>query len=155
MPTRIADSLYGIAIAVWVGGMLAIGYLAAPVLFAQLADRTLAGNLAGAMFRIMGWAGLGCGTFLLLYLVARRGWRAARGGIFWIVAGMLAITAASQFGIQPLLAQLKSDALPRQVMESALRSRFATWHGISSGLYLVQSVLGLWLILIQDRGRGR
>ena len=57
-----------------------------------------------------------------------------------------------RFGIQPLLAQLKADALPREVMESVLRSRFATWHGVSSILYLVQSLLGL--VLVIGRGRG-
>jgi hypothetical protein len=31
-------------------------------------------------------------------------------------------------------------------MSSAIRERFATWHGISSLLYLVQSVLGLFLV---------
>jgi len=152
---RIADALYSLGIAAWVGGMLAIGYLAAPVLFAQLGDRALAGNLAGEMFRIGAWVGFGCGGYLIVFLLARKGWRAMRTAIFWVVVAMLAITAAGHFGIQPLLAQLKADALPRQVMESALRSRFATWHGISSGLYLVQSLLGLWLVVFQDRGRGR
>jgi hypothetical protein len=52
-----------------------------------------------------------------------------------------------------LLAQLKADALPRQVMESALRDRFAAWHGVSSGLYLIESLLGLWLVIWQERGK--
>jgi hypothetical protein len=37
-------------------------------------------------------------------------------------------------------------------MESVLRDRFATWHGISSILYLVQSVLGLLLVVGGARG---
>jgi hypothetical protein len=65
---------------------------------------------------------------------------------------MLVLTLLSQFGIQPLLAQLKADALPREVMESVLRNRFATWHGVSSILYLVQSVLGLLLVVGAGRG---
>jgi hypothetical protein len=59
---------------------------------------------------------------------------------------MLLLTLVSLFGIQPLLAQIKADALPREVMESVLRNRFATWHGVSSILYLVQSLLGLLLV---------
>jgi hypothetical protein len=47
---------------------------------------------------------------------------------------------------------LKLDALPREVMESVLRDRFATWHGVSSILYLVQSLLGLWLVVWSSRG---
>jgi hypothetical protein len=40
-------------------------------------------------------------------------------------------------------------------MESAMRDRFATWHGVSSVLYLVQSLFGIVLVLLPDRGRGR
>ena len=141
------------AIALWVGGLFAIGYLAAPVLFAQLSDRMLAGNLAGAMFTPMAWVGMGCAAYLLLFQLVRHGWRALKLSTFWLVTVMLLLTVAGHFGVQPILAQLKTDALPRQVMESALRDRFATWHGISSGLYLVQSLLGLWLVVLQERGR--
>ena len=149
------SALYSVAVTVWVGSMLAIGYLAAPVLFAQLSDRGLAGNLAGAMFTYTAWIGMGCGAYLLLYLLGAKGWRAIQSGVFWIVVLMLALAAAGHFGVQPLLAQLKADTLPRQVMESALRSRFATWHGVSSVLYLVQSLLGIALVVLQERGRGR
>jgi MFS family permease len=151
----LASALYGVAIAVWVGGLLAIGFIAAPVLFAQIADRSLAGSLAGAMFVIVAWIGMGCGAYLTLYLVLAKGWRAIQSGVFWIVLLMLALTAAGHFGVQPLLAQLKADALPRQVMESALRDRFSEWHGVSRVLYLLQSLLGIALVVVQDRGRGR
>lgn len=149
------SALYAIAVTVWTGSLLAIGYLAAPVLFSQLTDRGLAGNLAGVMFTYTAWIGLGCGAYLLLYLMFGRGWRAVKSSVFWIVLAMLALTVAGHFGVQPILAQLKADALPRQVMESALRSRFATWHGVSSVLYLVQSLLGIVLVVLQDRGKGR
>jgi hypothetical protein len=98
---------------------------------------------------------LGCGAYLVLFLLFGKGWRAIQSGVFWIVLLMLVLTAAGHFGVQPILAQLKADALPRQVMESALRSRFATWHGVSSVLYLVQSLLGVALVVLQDRGRSR
>jgi MFS family permease len=149
------SALYNIAVALWVGGLFAIGYLAAPVLFAQLADRSLAGAVAGAMFSVMAWVGLACGTYLLLFILAGKGWRAIQSGVFWIVLLMLALTVAGHFGVHPILAQLKADALPRQVMESALRDRFSTWHGVSSALYLVQSLLGIALVALQERGKGR
>jgi MFS family permease len=149
------SALYNIAVALWVGGLFATGYLAAPVLFAQLADRSLAGAVAGAMFSVIAWVGLACGTYLLLFILAGKGWRAIQSGVFWIVLLMLALTVAGHFGVHPILAQLKADALPRQVMESALRDRFSTWHGVSSALYLVQSLLGIALVILQERGKGR
>ena len=65
---------------------------------------------------------------------------------------MLLLTAVGQFGIHPLLAQLKADALPREVMDSVLRDRFVAWHGISSILYLLQSLLGLMVVVCAGRG---
>lgn len=149
---RLADALYHLAITLWVGALLAIGYLAAPTLFAQLADRTLAGSLAGEMFKWVAWLGIVCAAYLLLFLMARRGFGVLKSVVFWLVLAMLGLTAAGYFGIAPILAQLKADALPRQVMESALRDRFAAWHGISSVLYLLESLLGVALVVMQGRG---
>jgi MFS family permease len=139
----------------WVGSLLAIGFIAAPLLFARIADRAVAGALAGDMFIFAAWVGLASGSYLTLYLLLVKGWRAFQSGVFWIVLLMLALAAAGHFGVQPILAQLKADALPRQVMESALRDRFATWHGVSSALYLVQTLLGIALVVLQERGKGR
>ena len=149
---RFADALDTIALTLWVGGLWAVGYGVAPTIFSTLADRQLAGMLAGKLFALIGWVGLVCAIYLLLSMLFRFGVRALRRWVFWLLLTMLALTAASQFGIQPWLAQLKAEALPREVMESVLRDRFATWHGISSILYLVQSLLGVLLVVGSGRG---
>lgn len=149
---RVSEALYLVAITLWVGGMWAIGYVAAPVLFSSLGDRQLAGLVAGKLFALIGWIGLGAAAWLLLFLVVRWGGAVFKRAVFWLVVLMALMVAASQFGIQPLMAQLKADALPREVMESVLRDRFATWHGVSSILYLVQSLLGVWLVAWSGRG---
>ena len=87
------------------------------------------------------------GPFVLL----RVGTTALRRWNFWLLVLMLLLTAVSLFGVQPLLAQLKADALPREVMESVLRNRFAAWHGVSSILYLIQTLLGLLLVTSSGR----
>lgn len=149
---RLADACYQLAMVAWIGGLWAIGYIVAPVLFASLADRQLAGLLAGKLFAIIGWVGLGAAAYLLIFISLRRGVGAFRSGVFWLIVLVAALTAASQFGIQPLMAQLKADAFPRDVMESVMRDRFVAWHGISSVLYLMQSLLGAWLVLWSGRG---
>ena len=149
---KLSEALYFIAITLWVGGMWAIGYMAAPVLFASLNDRQLAGVIAGKLFALIGWVGLGSAAYLLIFLISRWGGRFFKSSVFWLVLIMALLVVASQFGIQPLIAQLKADALPREVMESVLRDRFATWHGVSSILYLIQSMLGLWLVVWSNRG---
>jgi len=65
----------------------------------------------------------------------------------WLIALMLILTAVNLFGIQPTMAQMKLDALPLGVMDSPLRDRFVAWHGISSSLYLLKSLLALGLVL--------
>lgn len=149
---RLADALYLVTIALWVGGLWAIGYIAAPMLFSSLGERQLAGMVAGKLFALMGWISLGCAAYLIVFTLIRSGTRFFKSAIFWLVLFMGLLAAASQFGIQPLMAQLKADALPREVMASVLRDRFAAWHGISSILYLVQSLLGLWLVVWSGRG---
>ncbi len=149
---RLSEALYFAAITLWVGGMWAIGYLAAPVLFASLGDRQLGGMVAGKLFALIGWIGLASAAYLFVFLIVRRGGQVFRSTIFWLVLLMALLVLASQFGIQPLMAQLKAAALPSEVMESVMRDRFATWHGISSILYLLQSLLGLWLVIWANRG---
>jgi len=149
---RLSEALYFVVITLWVGGMWAIGYIVAPVLFSSMGDRQLAGMVAGKLFALIGWVGLGSAAYLLIFLIARWPGQAFRRAVFWLVLLMALLAAASQFGIQPLLAQLKADALPRAVMESVVRNRFAAWHGISSIVYLMQSLLGLWLVVWASRG---
>jgi len=150
---RIADILHGVALTLWVGGLWSIGYLVAPALFHSLgSDRQLAGQLAGQLFDLIGWVGLACAAYLLPFLLVRLRSAALRRWDFWLVVLMLLLTVVGLFGVQPLLAQLKADALPREVMASVLRDRFAAWHGVSSVLYLLQSLFGLLLVATVARG---
>jgi hypothetical protein len=150
----LAGTLYNIAITLWVGGLWAVGYLVAPILFAELpGSHTLAGNLAGQIFAAMGWVGMGCAGYLLLYLLFSQGFAVLKSVVFWLVLTMLLLTLAGHFGIQPVLTHLKAEAWPREVMQSAVRDRFAAWHGVSSIVYLVASLLGVVLVVLQERGK--
>ena len=150
---RLSESLYALAVTLWVGGLWAIGFMAAPALFASLKDRVLAGEVAGNLFGLIAWVGIACAAYLMAYLAVRRGRSVIRSGAFWLVLAMLALTLVGHFGIQPILAQLKAQAWPNSVMESAVRSRFAAWHGVAGGLYVLQSLLGAVLVLLQGRER--
>lgn len=147
----IADALQSMTATLWVGGLWVIGFVVAPVLFATLPDRVQAGLLAGKFFSLIAWIGIACAVYLLIYRLARDGAGALRQGLFWTVLLMLVLTLAGEFGVQPVLAALKEQALPKQVMESVLRDRFATWHGVASGLYVIQSVLGAALVILLGR----
>ena len=141
--SKFADYLESVLLTLWVGGLWAIGYLAAPVLFANLPDRMLAGALAGRLFAGIAWVGLGCGIVVLALGALRLGAAAMGNRQSWIVAAMLALTLAGHFGVQPVLQALKDEVAPAPVMDSPNRAAFGRWHGISSGIYLVESLLGL------------
>ena len=126
--------------------MWAIGYIAAPVLFTSLADKQLAGMLAGKLFGIIAWIGIATAIYLLIYRIVRDGGSALKTLFFWGVALMLGLTLAGLFGIQPIMQGLKDQAMPLAVMQSVFADRFSRWHGISSILYLIQSALGLILV---------
>jgi len=150
---RIADALQSIMATLWVGGMWAIGYVVAPVLFSRLGDRALAGLVAGKLFSLIAWIGIASAVYLLVFRTGRYGSAVFKQGVFWIVLLMLALVCAGEFGIQPIMAALKAEALPKQVMESVLRDRFAAWHGVSSVLYIIQSLLGATLIVLLGRSK--
>jgi hypothetical protein len=143
---RFGDGLATVLLVFWVGGLWAVGYLVAPTLFAQLSDRQLAGNLAGVMFTWVAYLGMAAGTYLLLHRLGSQGMASLKQGAFWMVFLMLLISIGQQYGIQPIMQGLKDQAFPQAVMESVFRNRFAAWHGVSSVIYLVQSVLGLLLV---------
>jgi MFS family permease len=148
----IADALHSIAVTLWVGGMWAIGFIVAPLLFSRVADRALAGLIAGKLFTIIAYVGIVCALFLLVFRIARFGAACLKQGFFWITALMLLLTLVGEFGVQPVLDSLRAQALPKEVMASVFRDRFNTWHGVASGLYVLVSVLGIALVTLQHRG---
>ena len=79
---KFGSLLEKIALTLWVGGLWAIGYIAAPVLFTQLADKQLAGNLAGSMFVVIAYVGMACGAYLLLYRINQYGSAVFKQGFF-------------------------------------------------------------------------
>lgn len=139
-------ALTPVLITFWVGALWMTG-ITASVLFQNIVDRQLAGMVAGKLFTIVSYIGIGSGLWLLIQRLAADGFSAFKQSLFWIVLVMWILVLIGEFGIQPLLAQLKASALPNDVMQSVFASRFKTWHGIASIAYLVECLLGLWLVI--------
>lgn len=134
-----------ILLTAWVGGLWAIGYLAAPVLFKVLDDRRMAGELAGHMFKIIAIVGLVCGAVLLVMAIARHGAAWMRAWRVWVLVTMLLLVAVGMFVLQPMIQEVKALGL---VEGSEQVRRFGMLHGVSSLLYLVTSVCGLVLVAL-------
>jgi hypothetical protein len=136
-----------IVVTAWVGSLWAVGYLAVPVLFYAQPDRQLAGMLAGQMFTLIAYVGMSGGGYLLVQHLVQSGRSALRNSTFWIIAVMLSATLLIQFVIQPAMSDLKLQALPLDVMQSEFAARFKMMHGASSIIYLLQSLLGVILVV--------
>lgn len=147
--------LFLLVLVVWCGSLWAVGYLVAPTLFATL-DRATAGSVAGALFRSEAMLCLFCGALSLSLcnwqLRPRPGadaasslvWRKLR---YWVF-GMLACIAIGFFFVMPWMNSLREQAAQSGLaLAQAPQARvFGILHGVSSVLYLVQSLLGLGLL---------
>ena len=134
---------------VWVGSLFTVGYLVVPTIFANLQDRQVAGMIAAAIFQAQAYVSvLVCVTLLLLAntLIKRNveNYRSTR----WLILVLLLISALTCFGLIPYMDALRQEALLLgiPVMASPSASLFGRLHGISSGLFLIQSLLGLWMV---------
>jgi len=136
-----------LVVTVWCGSLWTIGYLVAPTLFATLTDRALAGTIAGSLFRIEAWLSVVAAvTLFALERAAPAAQRLGRRHLL-LAGGMLACTLVGYFVLHPFMAELRAAAGPGGVMASELRARFGMLHGISSGFYLLQSLLGVALVI--------
>jgi len=131
--------------------MLMLGYVVVPAIFRILPDRQLAGIVAAQLFTSLAYIGIACALYLLVYQFWQFGRLALHRATFRIVAAMLLLVLVGQFILQPILSGLKALAFPLDVMNSVLASQFTTWHAVSGILYLIQSLLGVALVLVSRR----
>lgn len=135
----------------WVGALWAVGFIVAPTLFATLADRSLAGSIAGSLFRIVAWLSVACACviWLLQATVERRLHLPASKAVRYLLVGMLACTVLGYFCLQPFIGALREVLATAQdaAQLAEAKQRFGMLHGISTVFYVMQSLLGAALVL--------
>ncbi len=138
----------------WVGSLWTVGYVVAPTLFATLDDRAMAGNIAGALFRVEAWLSLAC-AFTMIALVLLRSARAEpqRAVVLRLTGAMAVCTAIGYFGMEPAMAAVReagylaNAASGQAEMTDNARTMFGVLHGIAAVIFFVQSLLGIALVL--------
>ena len=113
------------AAALWWGSLSAIGFMAVPMLFANLGNPTMAGNMAAKLFAAQTWLAVVCCVVLLLlsrprHGVAQHPW--ARAAMLFVLGGLL-LALLNQFGVAP-----------RIVARQDLR----LWHSVGTVMYAAQ-----------------
>ena len=146
-----------LALVIWVGGLLALGAIAAPSIFDVLATqpdggRLLAGALFGEILRRFHLVSYAAGALLLATLLLRRvlgpaprrfAWRAGVATVMLAASTYSGVVVAGEIGAL----QRHIGAAPSSLPEGdARRVRFGRLHGLSTALQLVPLVGGLMLI---------
>jgi uncharacterized protein DUF4149 len=139
-----------VVVTLWVGSLWMTGF-SASILFDTIADRQLAGHVAGRLFTTVSYIGMASGLYLLTQYFFENKIAGLKSSYFFVVFLMLLLVLIGHYGIQPLLAQMKVDALPADVMSSGYAGRFAAWHGVAGVIYLVECLLGVVLVLNNQR----
>ena len=148
MKTSVTTVGEKILLTLWVGGMWTTGYIVAPTLFAMLKDnKPLAGAIAGQLFTVMSYIGLACAVFLLVTSIVRSANWLRDGRVITLLVMML-IILAGQFVLQPMMAELKAAGITEG---SSNAVQFGRLHGAASLLFLVNSLLGLGLVVFSGR----
>ena len=129
-----------ILLTIWIGGMWAIGYIVAPVLFKML-DKPVAGMVAGQLFTIVSYVGIFSAVALIVNILMQYGFN-ARHWQLWTLIIMLGVIVAGQFVIQPMMVELKILGLTAEA-----KVQFGRLHGIASTLFLINSLAGLALVI--------
>jgi uncharacterized membrane protein len=153
-----ARYLYVLSLVVWLGGMVALGLVAAPATFHVLEaregtdGRAVAGAVFGETLRRFSLVTYAAGTVMLagLLLMALMGPRPRAFGIrAGLIAGMLALSLYSGVVLSGRIQQLQQQvgvpigSLPEG---DARRARFGRLHGLATLMMMLNMAGGLVLL---------
>ncbi|MEO5793689.1 MAG: DUF4149 domain-containing protein [Rhodoferax sp.] len=111
--------------ALWWGSLSTLGFMVVPMLFAVLPTPAMAGGMAAKLFTAQTWLSMACTLVLLLVLRSKQSLAQiapAHEATIFVAFGLLAAVLV-EFAISPHI---------------VARENLALWHGLGSGLYLLQ-----------------
>ena len=129
-----------VVLTLWAGSLWTICAIAAPAAFAVL-DRSDAGRVAAALFRIETWIGFACAMMLFAAALVHKP-LAARLGPPWLLAATAAAPLLSDLVLSPMMAAARA---------ANDMSRFGLLHGVSAVLFIAAALGALLLVLRFNR----
>jgi len=141
-----------IAITIWVGGMAALAFIAAPAVFQSEPSREKAGKMFGLMLKRFHWVAYGCGLAILIAAALR--WAgsfnhrlgASEVTRYVMAALMLLLALYSGLGISRKLDSLREQipgGIDRVSKDDPRRVAFNNLHRLSTTLMAFNLLLGL------------
>ncbi|MEC8952176.1 MAG: DUF4149 domain-containing protein [Acidobacteriota bacterium] len=166
MPAMIAFRYaYVLLLALWLGGMVALGGIAAPATFAVLQQdnpdtgRTLAGRVFGETLKRFHVASYAIAGLLLACLIGMAALGSKPVGFeirFVIIVAMLLISLYSGRGVSPTIERMQQEiGGPVASLESddPRRAQFGRLHALSTALMLA-NITGALVLLYWEARRG-
>lgn len=111
--------------AVWWGSLSSLGFFVVPMLFVHLPTPAMAGNMAAKLFTVQTGISTVCGLVLLMFFRSNKVPAlvdVAQTATLFVVGGLL-MALLVEFGVAPHI---------------VARDNLALWHGVGTGMYLVQ-----------------
>lgn len=144
---KYSETIYRLAIALWVGGGALFTFVLTPLLF-KAEGRDTAGRIVGIFFPGYFRWGLACGAIALLCRLLLRGGRLELAGAILVL--MLAVTSFQAFYVEPKAAEIKSrivsfETTPRS---DPTRQQFSRLHAVSAVCNLAVVAGGVVLVIL-------
>jgi hypothetical protein len=144
--SRIASARLLVAV-LWAGSLWALGYIAAPAVFAAVPS-LVAGDVVAQLLTRLGWVSIACAALMLVLVRVSPDLDAGRKRFLnLLVLAMLACALVMWAGLQPAMAQMRELAGPGGVRASPYWTQFAIMHGVSQLFHVIESVLAAILVL--------
>jgi hypothetical protein len=146
------------ALVVWVGGMIMLGGIVAPLTFRVLQawdpsmGRVLAGSLFGDILRVFHLVAIGCGAVIIVALLLMKFIGPPPPGVIPRIAVIVMMLALELYSAGPVTHQLAavqaqvSGPVNQLPASDARRQRFDILHQRSTTLMMVNLALGLVLL---------
>jgi hypothetical protein len=119
-----------LAAALWWGGLSVMGFVAVPMLFANLPTPAQAGNMAARLFEAQTYISIACCALLLAVSKQKHAERQApwaQAAIVFVIAGLL-LALLQQYGVAPRI---------------VARQNLRLWHSVGSVMYALQWLCAL------------
>ena len=152
MVMRIVTFLYLASLAVWIGGIVLVGIVAAPTIFRQLESRTEAGDLLGAILARFDTFMFVCIAIVVITTVIKTGTSGLAGVLPWVrIAGVVLMVAGLMWStliIKPQMTEVRTriESFDASAGDDPERAAFDTLHTQSRrsmSLALVGALLAL------------
>jgi Domain of unknown function (DUF4149) len=149
-----------LSLVVWIGGIVFFAFVVAPVLFAILPTRDLAGAVVTRLLGALHWMGI---VAAVVFVITSMAWSAMAAGNVRLFAAkhvlvfvMLVLTLISQFGVSARMRRLRSemgsvDNVAASDLHRVEFNRLHRWSTMLESGVLLLGLITIYLVAAETR----